>query len=329
MIRFLYPHILWLLALVPLLALLKGKRGVAPALVFSTTSIAGTLAKSKKSGPGRLLTAFKLLGLALLVIGAARPQLGNSTTEIEASGIDILLAVDVSGSMEAMDFTLNDKPANRLEVVKKVVAEFIEARPNDRIGLVAFGGRPYMVSPLTLDHDWLGRRLQSLSIGMIEDGTAIGSAIGSGVNRLRDLKSKSRILILLTDGVNNAGKIPPLVAAEAAETMKIKVYAIGAGTRGEAPIPVVDRLGRRRLIRAKVDIDEETLGRVAEMTGGMYFRATDTQSLSKIYDVINTMETTTRTITKFEQYRELFYYPTAAALILLCVAMVGTSRRLP
>lgn len=329
MIRFLYPQILWLLALIPFLALLKGKRGVAPALIFSTTSIAGTLAKEKKTGPGRLLAAFKLLALALLVIGAARPQLGNSTTEIEASGIDILLAVDVSGSMEAMDFTLNDKPANRLEVVKKVVAEFIEARPNDRVGLVAFGGRPYMVSPLTLDHGWLGRRLQSLSIGMIEDGTAIGSAIGSGVNRLRDLKSKSRILILLTDGVNNAGKIPPLVAAEAAETMKIKVYAIGAGTRGEAPIPVVDRLGRKRFVRAKVDIDEDTLSRVAEMTGGMYFRATDTESLAKIYDEINTMETTTRTIKKFEQYRELFYYPTAAALILLCVAVVRSSRRLP
>ncbi len=329
MIRFLHPHILWLLALLPLLALLKGKRGLAPALLFSTTSIVGTLAQGRKSGPNRFLPAIKLLGLALLVVAAARPQLGNTTTEIEASGIDILLAVDVSGSMEAMDFTLNNKPANRLEVVKKVVAEFIEERPNDRIGLVAFGGRPYMVSPLTLDHDWLARRLESLSIGMIEDGTAIGSAIGSGVNRLRDLKSKSRLLILLTDGVNNAGKIPPLVAAEAAETMKIKIYAIGAGTRGEAPIPIVDRLGRKRLVRAKVDIDEESLTQVAEKTGGQYFRATDTKSLSQIYNEINSMETTTRTIKKFEQYRELFYFPAALALILLCLTTVTHSRRLP
>lgn len=329
MIRFLHPELLWLLAFIPLLALLRGKRGAAPALLFSTTSIARVLAMGRKSGPGRFLAAFKLLGLALLIFSAARPQLGNTTTEIEASGIDILLAVDVSSSMEAMDFTLNGRSTNRLEVVKKVVSEFIDARPNDRIGLVAFAGKPYMVSPLTLDHDWLARRLESLSIGMIEDGTAIGSAIGAGVNRLRDQKSKSRILILLTDGINNSGKIPPLVAAEAAETMKIKVYAIGAGTRGEAPIPIVDRLGRRRLIQAKVDIDEKTLARVAEITGGTYFRATDTKSLSKIYDEINTMETTTRTIKKFERYRELFAYPLLTALIMLGLTFMFQGRRLP
>jgi len=329
MIRFLHPELLWLLALVPLLALLRGKRGAAPALLFSTTSIARILASSRKAGPGQLLASFKLIGLALLIIGIARPQLGNTTTEIEASGIDILLAVDVSGSMEAMDFTLNNKPTNRLQVVKKVVTEFIEARPNDRIGLVAFAGKPYMVSPLTLDHDWLARRLESVSIGMIEDGTAIGSAIGAGVNRLRDIQSKSRILILLTDGVNNGGKISPLMAAEAAETMKIKVYAIGAGTRGEAPMPFVDRLGRRRLVRAKVDIDEETLKGVAEITGGKYFRATDTKSLAKIYDEINTMETTTRTIKRFEQYRELFSYLVLAALTLVGSAFIIQSRRLP
>lgn len=329
MIRFLHPELLWLLALLPLLALLRGRRGAAPALLFSTTSIARVLARGRKSGPGRFLTAFKLIGITLLIFAAARPQLGNTTTEIEASGIDILLAVDVSGSMEAMDFTLNGNSTNRLNAVKKVVTEFIEARPNDRIGLVAFAGRPYMVSPLTLDHDWLERRLESLSIGMIEDGTAIGSAIGSGVNRLRDLKSKSRILIILTDGVNNRGKIPPLVAAEAAETLKIKVYTIGAGTRGKAPIPIIDRLGRRRLVQADVDIDEETLAKVAEMTGGQYFRATDTKSLTKIYDEINTMETTTRTIKKFEQYRELFSYAVFGALILLAAAFFIQSRRLP
>jgi Ca-activated chloride channel family protein len=267
--------------------------------------------------------------LFLLILALARPQLGSSTTEIEASGIDILLAVDVSGSMEAMDFTLGGRPANRLEVVKQVVDEFIEQRPNDRIGLLAFAGRPYLVSPLTLDHSWLRKRLESLEIGMIEDGTAIGSAIGSGTNRLRDRKSKSRILILLTDGMNNAGRIPPLIAAEAAETLNIKVYTIGAGTRGEAPMPVTDNIGRRRLIRAKVDIDEETLTKVAEKTGAIYFRATDTASLARIYDEINKMETTTRTIKKFESYRELFLFFVLGALLLLTLELFQSRQKLP
>ncbi len=327
--RFLHPEMLLLLALLPLLAFLHGRRGAAPALVFSSTSLAASLAGARKVRPGTLLLLLRLAVLALLILALAGPQQGSSSTEIEASGIDILLAVDVSGSMEAMDFTLAGKPANRLEVVKKVVDEFIEQRPNDRIGLLAFGGRPYLVSPLTLDHDWLRKRLESLDIGMVEDGTAIGSAIGSGTNRLRDQNSKSRILILLTDGMNNAGSVPPLMAAEAAETLNIKVYTIGAGTRGEAPLPVTDGFGRRRLVRAKVDIDEETLKGVAEKTGAVYFRATDTASLAKIYEDINKMETTTRTIKKFELYRELFPLMIFGALILLGLDIFQTRKKLP
>lgn len=327
--RFLHPEMLLLLALLPLLAFLHGRRGAAPALLFSSTSLAASLAGARKVRPGNLRLLPRLAVLALLILALAGPQQGSSTTEIEASGIDILLAVDVSGSMEAMDFTLGGKSVNRLEVVKKVVDEFIEQRPNDRIGLLAFGGRPYLVSPLTLDHDWLRKRLESLEIGMVEDGTAIGSAIGSGTNRLLDQKAKSRILILLTDGINNAGSVPPLIAAEAAETLNIKVYTIGAGTRGEAPLPVTDNFGRRRLIRAKVDIDEETLKGVAEMTGAVYFRATDTASLAKIYEDINTMETTTRTIKKFEHYRDLFPLLIFAALILLGLDIFQTRKKLP
>ena len=311
--RFLHPELLWLLLLVPLLAYFFGRRGAAPALLFSSTSIVGKLSSARKTRPGQLALILRLACLVFLIFALARPQAGSSNIEIEASGIDILLAVDVSGSMEAMDFTLGGKPTNRLAVVKKVVDEFISQRPNDRIGLLAFGGRPYLVSPLTLDHNWLRKRLESIRIGMVEDGTAIGSAIGSGTNRLRDRKSKSRILILLTDGMNNAGRIPPLVAAEAAETLDIKVYTIGAGTRGEAPIPVTDAFGRKKLVQARVDIDEKTLKEVAEMTGATYFRATDTASLAKIYEAINSMETTTRTIKKFENYRELFAY------LLLCI----------
>ena len=327
--RFLHPEFLWLLSLLPLLAILRGRHSAAPSLIFSSTSIATTLAKGRRTGPGRILAALRLFGLGLLILAFARPQLGNTTTEIEASGIDILLAVDVSGSMEALDFTLKGKAVNRLDVVKSVMHTFIDERPNDRIGLLAFSGKPYMVSPLTLDHDWLVKRLDSLSIGMIEDGTAIGSAIGSGLNRLRDRDAKSRIMILLTDGMNNTGTVPPLVAAEAAETLGIKVYTIGAGTRGEAPMPVTDAFGRKRLVQVRVDIDDETLGQVAEMTGGRYFRATDTESLEKVYEEINTMETTTRNIKKFENYRELFSWFVFAALFFLGAEILIGRKRLP
>lgn len=327
--RFLHPELLWLLLLVPFLAYFFGRRGAAPALLFSSTSIVGKLSSARKMRPGQLALILRLAGLVLLILAVARPQVGTSTIEIEASGIDILLAVDVSGSMEAMDFTLGGKPTNRLEVVKKVVNEFILQRPNDRIGLLAFGGRPYLVSPLTLDHSWLRKRLESIRIGMVEDGTAIGSAIGSGTNRLRDRKSKSRILILLTDGMNNAGRIPPLVAAEAAETLDIKVYTIGAGTRGEAPIPVTDAFGRKRLVQARVDIDEKTLKEVADMTGATYFRATDTASLAKIYEAINSMETTSRTIKKFENYRELFSYLVFSIFVLLGMEIYQSRKRVP
>ncbi len=327
--RFLHPEFLWLLSLLPLLAILRGRRSAAPALIFSSTSIATTLAEGRRTGPGRILAALRLFGLGLLILAFARPQLGNTTTEIEASGIDILLAVDVSGSMEALDFTLKGKAVNRLDVVKSVMHTFIDERPNDRIGLLAFSGKPYMVSPLTLDHDWLVQRLDSLSIGMIEDGTAIGSAIGSGLNRLRDRDAKSRIMILLTDGMNNTGTVPPLVAAEAAETLGIKVYTIGAGTRGEAPMPVTDAFGRKHLVQVRVDIDDETLGQVAEMTGGRYFRATDTESLEKVYEEINTMETTTRNIKKFENYRELFSWFVFASLLFLGAEILIGRKRLP
>jgi Ca-activated chloride channel family protein len=328
-LRFVHPELLWLLLLLPALALLRGRKGPAPALVFSSISVARAISGNRKAHPGRLLGLLRLLAIGLIIVAMARPQWGNTTTEVEASGIDILLAVDISGSMEARDFTLQGRPANRLDVVKSVVAKFIKERPNDRIGLVAFAGKPYLVCPLTLDHDWLQRRLESLKIGMVEDGTAIGSAIASGVNRLRDRDSKSRIQILLTDGMNNAGKVSPLTAAEAAETLGIKVYTIGAGTRGEAPMPVQDQFGRKRLMRVKVDIDEDTLNKVAEMTGARYFRATDTRSLEKIYDEINAMEVTTRKIKHFSRYRELFSWLVLAALMLLTLGLFVSRRRLP
>lgn len=327
--RFLHANFLWLLLLLLPLALFYARRGPAPALLFSSTSLLRSLGTPRKASAGRLTFLLRMLSLALLIIALARPQYGNSTTEIEASGIDIMLAVDVSGSMEAMDFHLDGKAVNRLAVVKKVVEKFIDKRPNDRIGLIAFGARPYLVSPLTLDHDWLLKRMDALKIGMGGDGTAIGSAIGTGVNRLREQKAKSRILILLTDGMSNSGSISPLTAAEAAETLAIKVYTIGAGTRGEAPIPVRDSYGRVKLAWMKVDIDENTLKQVAKLTGASYFRATNTASLEKIYGEINKMETTTRKIKKFENYRELFPWVLLFFFLAFAAEIYLSRRRVP
>ncbi len=332
MFHFDQPEVLWLLLLLPLLAFLRGRRGPAAAIRYSSAQTAKAISGARRSRAGRWLGTLRILALGALVVALAQPQIVHGTTEVDASGIDIILAVDVSGSMEALDFTIDNEPANRVEVVKEVVSRFIEERPNDRIGLVAFAGRPYMVSPLTLDHQWLQKRLKTIHPGMVEDGTAIGSAIGSSVNRLRDQKAKSRIVILLTDGMNNAGKILPVTAAEAAETLGIKIYTIGAGSRGEVPVPVSDPMGNRKIVRAKVDIDEKTLKEVAQMTGAQYYRATDTHSLERIYGDINKLETTTRKIKKFEHRNEMFLWAALGALLFMGVELTLSQtrfRRLP
>lgn len=319
MIQFVFPAALLGLLLLPVLFFWKGRRGRAPALRFPTSEVARLVAKRRRTRPGSVLGVLRMLVLGFIVIGVARPQLVHSHTQIEASGIDILLAVDVSTSMEALDFEIDGEPVRRVDVVKKVVGRFVKERPNDRIGLVAFAGRPYMLTPLTLDHDWLQERLDVLDTGIVEDGTAIGSAIAASANRLRGQDATSRIVILLTDGVNNGGKVTPVTAAEAAAALDIKVYTIGAGTKGEAPVAVQDAFGRTRLRRVKVDIDEEMLTQVAETTGGKYYRATDTDSLERIYAEINQLEKTTRTMKRFSSHEELFAWLVAAALLLLAL----------
>ena len=232
--------------------------------------------------------------------------------------------------MEAMDFTLNGQPSNRLEVVKDVVGKFVQQRANDKIGLVAFAGRPYLVSPLTQDRAWLGQRITSLKMGQVEDGTAIGSALVSAIAHLKDSQAKSRIIILLTDGVNNKGAANPETSAEAAKALGIKIYTIGAGTNGEAPMPVRDPFGGTQYRRVKVEIDEPMLQKVADLTGGKMFRATDTTSLEKIYEVINQLETTTRKLKKYEEYEELFLWFLLPGLgLLLAGRMLGSNPLAP
>ena len=317
MIRFLYPTFLWLLALLPLIAILRGRRGEVAAVKYSSADIARQVARETRSRAGRWQLPLTLLALALLIVGLARPQFGRSTTTVQASGVDMILAMDCSGSMEALDFKIDGQPISRLDIVKSVVSKFIDARPNDRIGLIGFAGAPYLVSPLTLDHDWLQQNLERVKIGSVEDGTAIGSALATSVNRLRDQPSKSKIVVLLTDGQNNAGKIIPETAAQAAKAMDVKVYTIAAGVRGEAPIPVTDVFGNKRLAMAQVDVDEDTLKKIAAETGGKFFRATDTESLKNIYGEIDRLEKTTHQLKKFEHHTELFAWAVMPAIAVL------------
>lgn len=322
-----HPQFLWFLACLPVLAIWKGRWGRPVAVRMPSTDDAIRVGARPRSKVGGWLAFLGLLALALLIVALARPRLGRGSTEIEASGIDIVLALDVSGSMEALDFKLEGQPANRLDVVKNVVGKFVSQRPNDKLGMLAFAGRPYLVSPLTLDHEFLAKRLADIKMGQVEDGTAIGSAIASAVSHLRDSNAKSRIIILLTDGVNNAGAVNPLTAAEAAKALGIKVYTIGAGTRGEAPVPVRDAFGRTRLQTMKVEIDEEMLREVAAATGGQSFRATDTRSLEKIYDSINQLETTTRKLKQYQQYDELYLWFLVPGLCLLLLELLLNQTR--
>lgn len=327
MISFLYPQVLWLLIGLPVLAWLRSKNGRSGAIQYSSVEIFKEIGQVRRHAPGRFMIALRLLALGAFIVALARPQLGNETTEIQSSGIDIMLAIDVSGSMEAMDFKLEGKAVNRVDAVKDVVSKFIEERPDDRIGLIAFAGKPYLMSPLTHDHDWLQLRLNDVALGQAQDGTAIGSATVSAVKRLSKQKAKSKILVLLTDGMNNAGTASPEIAGEAAKSLGIKIYSIGAGTRGQARFPVRSMWGGTRYVMTKVDIDETTLTRMSEMTGGQYFRATDTDSLEKIYDNINQLEKTEREVRHFSNYRELFHWALIPGLLLIALEIIFAATR--
>lgn len=330
--EFAYPWVLWFLLLIPVIAILRGRIGGTPAVIFSSIAPIASLGRPQKSRTGSFLALLSHLALACMVIALAQPRLGSTLTRTQASGVDIMLVIDVSRSMLAEDFTIGSSRASRIETVKLVTENFIKSRPNDRIGIVAFAGRPYLVSPLTLDHDWLISNLDRLQIGLVEDGTAIGSAIAAAANRLKDKEAKTKLIVLLTDGDNNAGRVTPLTAAEAAEALGIRIYTIGAGTDGLVPFPVQDMFGRTTYRRVNMDFKEEALREIAAMTNGEYFRATGTRSLEKIFDSIDQLEKTKVEVEKFSRYRELFPWFLVVALGLL-VAETGLAqtiwRRLP
>ena len=329
---FAHPWLLLLLLAIPVLAWLKGKFGGTAAVTFSTTSMLAEIGSRQRNRAGAFLAGLSYLALALFIIALARPQLGRVTTRVQATGVDIMLVLDVSRSMLAEDFTIGNSRSNRIDTVKLVTEQFIRQRPNDRIGIIAFAGRPYLVSPLTLDHDWLIRNLERLRIGLVEDGTAIGSAIASAANRLKDKEAKTKLIVLLTDGDNNAGKVQPLTAAEAAKALGIRIYTIGAGTEGEAPFPLQNAFGRTVYRNVLVKFDEKTLSEIASITNGQYFRATDTNSLRKIFSEIDKMEKTKVEVERTAQYRDLFQYvliPGIACLLLEILLSQTVWRRLP
>ena len=319
---FAHPWVLWFLLLLPLLALLRGRWGGTPGILFSSTSLVLAVGKKRRSKAGAMLASLVLAAMALLITALARPQFGRTLEHVTASGVDIMLALDVSGSMIAEDYTIGSSRANRIDVVKKVTQQFIEARPNDRIGIIAFAGRPYLVSPLTLDHDWLIRNLDRVKIGLVEDGTAIGSGLASAVARLKDRDSKTKIIVLLTDGSNNAGKVQPLTAAEAGRALGIKIYSIGAGSNGPVPVPMKDPFGRTVYQKVVFDFDEKLLEQIAKIGEGKYFRAADTRSMDATFREIDRLEKTKIEVEKTAEYRDLFPWLLFPALLLLAAEAV-------
>lgn len=267
------------------------------------------------------LNRFKMASLLLFILALARPQLLNTYQVEEQKGMDILLTLDISGSMASIDF----KPKNRLEVAKEVIAAFIEKRKTDRLGLVIFAATSYTKCPLTIDYDILKFYLQETDLGELEDGTALGMALATSVNRIQHSGAKTKIIILLTDGVNNRGEIDPRDAAKMARDFNIKVYTIGVGTRGEAPYPVIDSLGRQQYVMVNVEIDEALLQEIAKTTGGMYFRATGRDSLQNIFSEIDRWEKTKIKTKNYYETTELFPYFLALGLLLLF--LVETARR--
>lgn len=315
--RFAQPWWFLLLLVIPLIAWMHGGAGPSPAVRFSFVAPLAGFCKPRPAGRGGLRWLMLSGTIACFTVALARPRLGKTQDTIESSGVDIFLCLDVSGSMLAEDFQLGRERANRLEAVKDVTRRFIEGRPNDRIGIIAFAGRPYLVSPLTLDHTWLAKNLERLQVGLVEDGTSIGTALASASNRLKDKQAKSKVIVLLTDGDETVTTVPPATAAEAAKTLGIRIHTIAAGTNGVAPYPVGrDFFGNKVYRDIKVTVGEGQLRKVAEIGGGQFFMATDTASLKKIFSEIDQLEKTEVKLQHRVDWREFFQWFIAAGTAL-------------
>jgi Ca-activated chloride channel family protein len=329
--RFHDPWLLSMLLLLPVWLWRERRVALRGGLKFSSV-VGAVAARSFWSDVGpKLLLVLRGATLALFVVALARPQIGRSESKVKTEGLDIVLVVDISGSMQAMDYEKNGQRTSRISVAKDVVREFIRARPNDRIGLVVFGTHAYVASPLTLDHDWLDRNLDRVKVGLVEGNTAIGAGLATGVNRLRDTSAKSKVIVLLTDGGENVPRPPAREAANAAKDFGVRVYTIGAGSNTRQPVPVADENGRL-MGYTVADLDEDLLRDVATITGGRYFRAADTAVLKQTYVQIDRMEKREIETVKYEDWRELFPWFVVPGLgcVLMTVMLENTRlRRLP
>jgi Ca-activated chloride channel family protein len=311
-ITFGQPYFLFLLILVPVMAVWKIWKGRGQQAAISVSSVKGLHnVSSWKSVFHYIPFVLRLLALVCIIVALARPQTRNDEQLTEGEGVDIILSIDVSGSMTAQDFT-----PNRMEAAKKVAADFVDQRLTDRIGIVIFSGESFTQCPLTTDHAVLKSQIEQIRNGLLEDGTAIGSGLATSVDRLRTSTAKSKVVILLTDGINNGGLIDPGTAKEIAKRFQVKVYTIGVGTDGYAPTPVSTPMGVV-MQNEKVAIDEKLLTSIANETGGRYFRAKDNQGLKNIYNEIDKLEKSKVQITKYSRYSEKFYPFVFAAMLFL------------
>ena len=329
MYRFEDPWFLILLAVLPFMVygFVARRKRRSGTIRYSNVE---SLRRSDVGRTGRFrhgLFVLRVIAFGALIVAFARPQTGVTSETVTAEGIDIILVVDISSSMLAEDLE-----PNRLEVAKAVAADFVLGRRNDRIGLVVFAGQAFTQAPLTLDYSVVTDLLGQMEVGMIEDGTTVGMGLATAVKRLQASDAESKVVVLLTDGRSNTGEIGPVTAAQMAQALGVKVYTIGAGSRGTARVPVNDPTLGRRYVNIQVDVDEPTLQEIAALTGGRYFRAADTESLAEIYSEIDELETTEIEVHNFTRYGELFHYPLAAGLLLL-VLEVGLGqtvlRKLP
>ena len=313
-LEFAYPAFFYALILLPLMAgwyLWRGQRSTAAMRISGFENLDERIGSSR-IWLRHLLFVLRMLAVALIIVVLARPQSSNRWEQVTTEGIDIVMCMDVSGSMRAMDF----KP-NRLEAAKNVGIEFVNARQDDRFGLVVFAGESFTQCPMTTDRAVVINFMKDIDFGEIEDGTAIGMGLATAVNRIKDSKARSKVIILLTDGVNNRGDVGPVTAAEIAADFGIRVYTIGVGTRGNAPIPVQDMFGRMVTRNMPVEIDEDVLRKIAETTDGKYFRATDNNKLREIYQEIDHMEKTRMDVKQFSRKKEEYFPFLLAAVILL------------
>ena len=332
--RFESPWLLGLLLLIPLLGAYiywAGRRTRPAGLRYADVTLANKPAGSWRLTFRPLLSVLRLVAMALIVIAVARPQTGQAREVVRGEGVDIALAVDISGSMASLDF----EPQNRLEAAKAVISEFVGGRTYDPIGLVVFASDAFSQSPPTTDHNvllrLLGRTELATDLG-IDDGTAIGMGLANAANMLKESDAKSKVIILLTDGVNNSGEIDPLTAAEAAKALGIKVHTIGMGRPGQVPVPVVDAFGREQVTFQESALDEATLQEIAAITGGRYFRAEDSRALREIYEEIDALEKSHVELERYTRYKELMGWLLLPALGLVASEMFlrkTAFRRLP